>query len=66
MCQALCLALQELREEKKSSPCLQGTPRLIEETVWVTDAVIKVCPGCCGSTGRGHLTELWGGGEEDP
>lgn len=55
MCQALCLVLQKLREEKHS-PCLQGTPRQVEETVWVTDAVIRVCPGCCGSEERGQLT----------
>ena len=27
----------------------------------MTDAMIKVCPGCCGNTGGGHLTKHWGG-----
>lgn len=63
MCQSLCLVLQKLREEKHS-PCLQGTPRQIEETVWVTGGVTKVCPGCCGNTERGHLTSTGVGVEK--
>lgn len=65
MCQALCLVLQKLQEEKHS-PCLQGTPKQTEKTIWVTDALIKVCPGCCGNTEIGYLTNAgWGWGRGD-
>lgn len=55
LCVPSTAVLQKLQEEKHRC-CLRGTPSPTEETAWVTDGVIKMCPGCCGNTERGHLT----------